>query len=154
MWAGAIAILAYLLSPIVTVSVLRKLFRDTTPFITLVGMAVGPLLVALIQFFLFYILPGQVPWVYPVVIGVFFVGLAIWSREFVFLKRFVWPRPTLSVSAIYVGLVVTFVLIRMVVYPPSWGDVIQYQEQRMCIARQGIVAHQYWLSFCNYSLCT
>lgn len=129
MWSVMIGILVYLLAPIVAAAVLKKLFNDSSRFLSLIGIACGPLLVSLMQYFLLAIIPGKDPWLYPLLIGVTFVSLGIWSRRFIGLKRIAWRRPTFNLNVIFVGLVVTFVFVRMVVYPPAWGDVYEYTKQ-------------------------
>lgn len=129
MWSVGVGILVYLVAPIVTVAVLKKIFNDSSRFVCLVGMAAGPMLTALIQYLLFAIMPGKDPWIYPLLIGAVFLLLGIWSRQFISLKRVVWQKPPISVNVIFVGVVVAFAFIRMVMYAPTWGDVYQYIEQ-------------------------
>jgi len=123
-------VLIYIVSPIISVATLKKIWQ--APFFALanlVGFAVGPLLVSLLQYTLFALVPERDPWLYPLIIGLIFLILGVWSRNSIWPKSIVWKRPILNLGSLFAGAVVLFVFVRMIAYPPTWGDVYEYIEQ-------------------------
>ncbi|KKU26444.1 MAG: hypothetical protein UX37_C0002G0010 [Microgenomates group bacterium GW2011_GWA2_46_16] len=129
MWAIVVGLLVYIVAPVVTVAVFKKLFNYSSIFVSLMGLATGPLLVALIQYCLFAVLPGKDPCVYPLIISLVFLCLGVWGRKFVWPKKIIWRWPYFNIGSVYVGVVIMFVFVRMIMYPPIWGDVYQYIQQ-------------------------
>ncbi len=130
MWAILIALLIYLVAPVCTVIALQRLWgKSSSPHVTLVGLASGPLLIALLQYMFLAVIPGQQPWIYPLLLYAVFILLAFWARREIRFKKIVLPKRWMSMGELFVGFVVLFVLVRMVAYPPTWGDVYEYIEQ-------------------------
>lgn len=131
MWIFLVGLMVYVIAPIVTVASLKKIWNhSTSPLTTLVGISVGPFLVALMQYFLLAVLPEKNPLVYPILIGVVFLLFGVWSRKYLLLpKKIIWKRPVFNVASLFVGVVVMFTFIRMVMYPPTWGDIYEYIQQ-------------------------
>lgn len=130
MSAILVAFLIYIIAPISTTVVMRRFWSGPrTPLLTLIGLATGPMLVALLQYILLAVIPNQQPWLYPMLLYTLFLSLAFWARSEIRFKILPLSWKWLRMGELFVGCVMLFVFVRMAAYPPTWGDVYEYIEQ-------------------------